>query len=117
MHFCSSCGSPAVDHEKLGTQYCKVCDSKTGIFKINIPYAAKLLYQELISASVMPSVQFDKEFTVIEHPPESFTKDEIKEVEKEIPELNEENLKRELEMINKIYNQRFNFKFDEEGDE
>lgn len=49
IHVCDNCGLTAIANLKRNTFECRSCKSRTGISKIYIPYAAKLLFQELMS--------------------------------------------------------------------
>lgn len=49
LHVCDVCGLTAIANLKRNTFECRSCKSRTGISKVYIPYAAKLLFQELQS--------------------------------------------------------------------
>jgi DNA-directed RNA polymerase II subunit RPB2 len=54
---CSKCGFIAVDDGKRGIQFCKSCKTQEGVESIEIPYACKLLFQELLAINVAPRIQ------------------------------------------------------------
>lgn len=49
IHVCDVCGLTAIANLKRNTFECRSCKTRTGISKVFIPYAAKLLFQELQS--------------------------------------------------------------------
>ncbi|KAL4856586.1 DNA-directed RNA polymerase II subunit RPB2 [Chlorella vulgaris] len=49
VHICSSCGLIAVANLKKNQFYCTACKNTTGIVQVFIPYACKLLFQELMA--------------------------------------------------------------------
>ncbi|EST08967.1 RNA polymerase, beta subunit, protrusion [Kalmanozyma brasiliensis GHG001] len=52
IHVCDLCGLTALANLKKGTYECRSCRNRTAISQIHIPYAAKLLMQELMSVNV-----------------------------------------------------------------
>lgn len=67
MHICRSCKNIANviqrgvhGGRKIRGPYCRFCESAEDIVKVNVPYGAKLLCQELFSMGI--SLKFDTEF-------------------------------------------------------
>ena len=58
VHVCEACGVFAVANLKKGTFFCPACKATTGICQVLMPYACKLLFQELMSMCVVPRMQF-----------------------------------------------------------
>ena len=54
VYICNECGSFATATPKLNEYKCNHCNNYSVFSKINIPYAGKLLFQELQSMSIMP---------------------------------------------------------------
>jgi DNA-directed RNA polymerase III subunit RPC2 len=48
---CSKCGIVGAWHG-----FCKFCESREGVVSVKMPYACKLLFQELMSMNVVPRV-------------------------------------------------------------
>merc|ERR1712072_1194540 len=53
---CETCGMMGYNN------WCQSCQSSRGVVKMTMPYAAKLLIQELMSMNVKASLQLDDEF-------------------------------------------------------
>jgi DNA-directed RNA polymerase II subunit RPB2 len=58
IHVCETCGLIAVANLKKNQFYCPACKTTTGIVQVFIPYAAKLLFQELMAMAIAPRMQF-----------------------------------------------------------
>ena len=58
---CNSCGLIAVHHAVKGDSECQRCQNKTDISQIGIPYACKLLFQELMSMCIAPRIITDRQ--------------------------------------------------------
>ncbi|GMM27659.1 DNA-directed RNA polymerase II core subunit [Martiniozyma asiatica (nom. inval.)] len=66
VHVCGICGLMSViANLKKGQFECKSCKNKTNVVQIKIPYAAKLLFQELMAMNITPRLYTQKSnFTV-----------------------------------------------------
>ena len=51
---CKHCGLISSYNDKKSIHFCRNCENRTSFSKINIPYAAKLLTQELITMNIAP---------------------------------------------------------------
>ena len=54
VHVCGMCGLFCAANLKTGTFNCKGCQNSTKIHCIDIPYACKLLFQELQGMMIAP---------------------------------------------------------------
>lgn len=54
LHVCKECGNIAVYNEEMKIYNCRLCENRVNFAKVNIPYAYKLLTQELITMHAMP---------------------------------------------------------------
>jgi DNA-directed RNA polymerase II subunit RPB2 len=56
---CKKCGMLAIYNDEKNIHLCRVCDNRTDFAALNIPYACKLLFQELITMNIAPRVITD----------------------------------------------------------
>ncbi|GMM34795.1 DNA-directed RNA polymerase II core subunit [Saccharomycopsis crataegensis] len=60
VHICGLCGLMSVIANLKKNQFeCRACKNKTNIYQIEIPYAAKLLFQELMAMNITPRMYTD----------------------------------------------------------
>lgn len=53
VHVCKSCGMLAVANLQQNKFYCRLCQGATDIQQLQLPYACKLLFQELLSMGIV----------------------------------------------------------------
>jgi len=54
LHVCKKCGIIASYNNKMHIHHCRTCDNRADFSYIEIPYACKLLFQELNTMNIMP---------------------------------------------------------------
>ena len=54
VHVCKKCGLIASYNDKIHIHHCRTCDNRTDFTYVEIPYACKLLFQELNTMNVAP---------------------------------------------------------------
>ena len=59
VHICKKCGLIASYNEKMHIHHCRTCDNRTDFSYVEIPYACKLLFQELNTMNVAPRLITD----------------------------------------------------------
>jgi DNA-directed RNA polymerase II subunit RPB2 len=57
---CKKCGLIASYNDQLHIHQCRVCDNRTDFSYVEIPYACKLLFQELNTMNIAPRLMTDK---------------------------------------------------------
>jgi DNA-directed RNA polymerase II subunit RPB2 len=70
MHTCIRCGSVAVANTKQNKFECQFCGNNSEFAQIQIPYAAKLLFQELQSMLIKPRIlveEWEEDSTFQQH--------------------------------------------------
>ncbi|ONH68821.1 DNA-directed RNA polymerase II subunit RPB2 [Cyberlindnera fabianii] len=61
VHICGVCGLMSVIAKLKHNQFeCRGCKNKIDIYQIHIPYAAKLLFQELMAMNIAPRLYTDR---------------------------------------------------------
>jgi len=56
VHVCKKCGLVASYNDQMHVHHCRTCDNRTDFAYVEIPYACKLLFQELITMNIAPRV-------------------------------------------------------------
>jgi DNA-directed RNA polymerase II subunit RPB2 len=59
VHVCKKCGIIASYNDKMHIHHCRTCDNRTDFAYIEIPYACKLLFQELNTMNIAPRIMTD----------------------------------------------------------
>ena len=54
---CKTCGFLAIQDKQRNIMICKGCKTSNGVEEIKIPYACKLLFQELMSINIAPRIK------------------------------------------------------------
>ena len=60
VHVCKNCGLVASYNNDMHIHHCRTCDNRTDFAYVEIPYACKLLFQELITMNVAPRLITEK---------------------------------------------------------
>ena len=56
VHICRKCGLIAAFNNKLNIHMCNTCDNRVDFSYVEIPYACKLLFQELQTMNIAPRI-------------------------------------------------------------
>lgn len=56
VHVCKKCGLIASYNNEMHIHHCRTCDNRADFAYVEIPYACKLLFQELITMNIAPRV-------------------------------------------------------------
>jgi len=56
VYSCKKCGLIASYNDAVNIHRCRTCDNRTDFALVNIPYACKLLFQELITMNIAPRI-------------------------------------------------------------
>ena len=56
---CKKCGMFAIFNDQCHIHECKTCGNRVSFSRIKIPYACKLLFQELITMNIVPRIITD----------------------------------------------------------
>jgi len=56
VHICKKCGQIASFNDKMHIHHCRMCDNRVDFAYVEIPYACKLLFQELNTMNVVPRI-------------------------------------------------------------
>lgn len=56
VYVCKCCGMIAAYNEDKHIHHCKTCDNRTDFSYVELPYACKLLFQELITMNIAPRI-------------------------------------------------------------
>jgi len=59
VHICKKCGLIASYNDKMHIHHCRTCDNRTDFAYVEIPYACKLLFQELNTMNIAPRIMTD----------------------------------------------------------
>jgi len=54
VHICKACGMIASYNNDKHIHHCRICDNRTDFSLVKIPYACKLMFQELITMNIAP---------------------------------------------------------------
>jgi DNA-directed RNA polymerase II subunit RPB2 len=54
VNVCKSCGMIAAYNDEIHIHHCKTCNNRTNFDYVELPYACKLLFQELITMNIAP---------------------------------------------------------------
>ena len=56
VHVCKKCGLIAAYNNEKHIHFCKTCDNRTDFDFVKLPYSCKLLFQELTTMNIAPSI-------------------------------------------------------------
>jgi DNA-directed RNA polymerase II subunit RPB2 len=105
MPVCKKCGLQAIEFDN-NIKFCNKCKSYSEIYNVEIPYACKLLFQELISMNIIPFLELeDKQIQINDMHENEFEEDieQEQEQETEIEIEPEIDIEQEIEIEEEIY--------------
>ena len=56
VYVCNGCGLVAAYNDELHIHHCRTCDNRTDFAYVEMPYACKLMFQELMTMNVAPRI-------------------------------------------------------------
>ena len=56
VHTCKKCGLIAAYNDTTHVHHCKTCDNRSDFAYVELPYACKLMFQELITMNIAPRI-------------------------------------------------------------
>ena len=56
VYICNKCGMIAAYNDIKHIHHCKICDNRTNFSNVKIPYACKLMFQELMTMNIAPRI-------------------------------------------------------------
>jgi DNA-directed RNA polymerase beta subunit len=59
VHVCKKCGLIASYNDEMHIHHCRTCDNRSDFAYVEIPYACKLLFQELTTMNISPRIMTD----------------------------------------------------------
>ena len=59
VYVCNKCGMISAHNDRVHIHHCTMCENRTSFSLVNIPYACKLLFQELQAMNVSPRIVTD----------------------------------------------------------
>jgi len=54
VYTCKQCGMISAYNDEEGIHHCMTCDNRVNFARVEIPYACKLLFQELNAMNIAP---------------------------------------------------------------
>ena len=56
VHVCKRCGLVAAYNDQKHIHHCRTCDNRTDFSYVELPYACKLMFQELLTMNIAPRI-------------------------------------------------------------
>ena len=56
VHVCRACGMLAAYNNECHVHHCRTCDNRSDFDRVELPYACKLMFQELMTMNVAPRI-------------------------------------------------------------
>lgn len=57
VYVCKTCKMSGIHDYQTGNNYCKICNQTDSVVPVKMPYACKLLFQELTSQGIVPQIK------------------------------------------------------------